>query len=138
MRRVRTTALLLAACAAVGVGCGGDDSDGAEAGGAATTPTEQGAVPEQPRSQQTYTEDDIRRALKVQEADDENGVPDGDEKTGCSVAVFLTTPGQIETYAGDSVATNPSRTAGVKYSHYQGVDPSICYETFTKRLEALK
>ncbi len=138
MGRVRSAALLLTACATVAAGCGNDNSDDTAADEPAVTATQPGAVPEQPRNQQTYSEDEIRRAVKVQEAPDEAGVTDGDARTGCSVAVYLTSPAEIETYEGGPIATNPSRTAGVKYSHFEGVDPSVCYETFTKRLEALK
>lgn len=110
-----------------------------------------GPVPENPAARQAYTPSQIIAALHLT-ADPNQHAPPGitvahiraalgpawglwDAPTGCTVAVVMTTPAEIQAYIGDSIATNPSRTAGVKYG---GDHPSACYRTFTRRLSALR
>lgn len=57
--------------------------------------------------------------------------------TDCPVTVIMTTASQVSTYAdaGDTVATNPARTAGVKITAEQ---TKTCQDAATKLLAGMK
>jgi hypothetical protein len=56
---------------------------------------------------------------------------------GCTAAVVMTTANGVETYrsAGDTVATNPDGTAGVKVT---AAETQTCQRRFTDALEAVR
>ena len=76
-----------------------------------------------------YTERQISRAL---------GTTPG--QSGCTVIVALTTPADVALYAnaGDPVASNAARTAGVKFEAEGSASESACQQLFTSRLTTLK
>ena len=55
----------------------------------------------------------------------------------CTAAVVMVTAGQVQTYAsaGDSVATNPDGTAGVKVT---AAERATCMRLFTRALQAVQ
>jgi len=107
--------VMVAAC-----GGGSDDSGDGEAGGA----------PEAPR---VYDEADLIDHLDAKGSMDSYVNFDG---TRCEVAVYLTSAGMVSLYAdaGDVVATNPTRTAGVKVV---SDNQATCHELFTEALADL-
>lgn len=116
--------------------------------GCGSSGSSSGPVPENSRNVARYTGEQIVAALNLT-TDPNQGGPrvtndpaEGlwDPTTGCTVDVVMTTPAEVETYAGagDPVATNLSRTVGVKYNGYQDTNLSGCYRIFTDRLRKLK
>lgn len=88
--------------------------------------------------QQVWNESEVVEALGLQRT--KSGLShffttgDGVE---CAVAVVMTTGGAVRMYesAGDVVATNPGKTAGVKIS---ARETRTCLEAATKLLEKLR
>ena len=61
------------------------------------------------------------------------------EDFGCDVPVIMTTKQGVETYesAGDTVAKNPSGTAGIKIVGEDGASEKKCKEEATEALKTL-
>lgn len=121
----KVSSALLASAAVALAGCGAGSST-------------KGAVPERQQNAATHTEQEVVNALGLKR--DPSGLSYNDPKSGCSVAVVMTTKSEVETYAsaGDPVASNPTKTAGVKYIADAGVSASACYASLTARLKAVK
>ncbi len=129
-------ALLLIPCLLLSA-CGG--SKESASGGAVPLPKEQAS---------SFTAQQVVDALKLTDDPNSDNEPTAEDPAAglwdaggqCTVAVVLTSPSDIDTYAsaGDPVASNPSRTAGVKIGTYAGADVEQCHTLFTKRLATLK
>jgi len=119
MRKTACAVLLAAAVA----GCGGGEK-------AATSPPASAASP------RVWDESQVLRLAGIEPVDDGlsyrlKAHPD------CTAAVIMVTAGQVQTYsgAGDTVATNPDGSAGVKVT---AAEAATCLRLFTVALRAVQ
>lgn len=84
-----------------------------------------------------YSEEDVAAALGLRRP--EPGMSWQDEARECVAAVILLDRKTIKLYAeaGDTVATDPSGSVGVKVVAYAGVDKRMCFERFEAALRKL-
>ena|ERR1700730_1100710 len=97
--------------------CGGSQGQRSPAATVAPQPSSPVTVAPQPSSPAVFDQSQLVQYLHLTATDDHlawtYAAPNG---TNCNVAVILTTPAMVQLYAGagDVVATNPNREAGVK------------------------
>lgn len=121
MRKTACAVLLAAAVA----GCGGGDK--------AATST---AAPRAAASVRVWDESQVLRLAGIEAVDNEISYRLR-AHPACTAAVVMVTAGQVQTYAGagDTVATNPDGSAGVKVT---AAERATCLRLFTEALRAMR
>jgi hypothetical protein len=116
---MRTLAIIIAAAAVLVAGCGG--SSDAKPTGAVPAPS----APE-------YTEQKVMQRANIITKD--NGITYNHKPSGCQLAAILIGSEMVAMYAdaGDTVASNPDRTVGVKIT-----DDPPCHQKLTAELADL-
>ena len=108
-------------------GCGGDEeSETAE-------PAETTTSEEVPEVSTVHNASDIAAHIGVELTDTEDATWTTADGAECDLPIFLTTAQEVDLYAGagDTVATNPAGTAGVKIV---GGEQATCLDELTEAL----